>query len=138
MNAPTELKWAKKYPELGTGPIPVESCISPEFYEIEREKVFMKTWLKVGRVEEIPNVGDYKVKKLAFAKTSVILIRGKDQKIRGFHNACSHRGNKVVVESGEETFGKSKAAVVTCRFHGWVYDAEGALVNVPEEEKFSP
>ncbi len=138
MNAPTELKWAKKYPELGTGPIPVESCISPEFYEIEREKVFMKTWLKVGRVEEIPNVGDYKVKKLAFAKTSVILIRGKDQKIRGFHNACSHRGNKVVVESGEETFGKSKAAVVTCRFHGWVYDAEGALINVPEEEKFSP
>jgi len=32
----------KKYPELGTGPVPVESCISPEFYEIEREKVFMK------------------------------------------------------------------------------------------------
>jgi len=138
MNAPAELKWAAKYPELGTGPIPVDPCVSPEIYEKEIEKVFMKTWLKVARVEEIPNNGDYKVKKLAFAKTSIILIRGKDGQIRGFHNTCSHRGNKVIVEQGEETFGKNKAAVVTCRFHGWVYNAQGELVQVPEENKFHP
>ena len=131
MNAPTDLKWAAKFPDLGTGPIPVEPCISPEFYEEERKKVFLKSWLKVGRVEEIAKPGDYKVKKLAFAKTSVILMRGKDGQIRGFHNTCSHRGNKVIVETGEETFGRNKAAVVTCRFHGWVYDAKGDLVSVP-------
>ncbi len=129
-------KWAQAYPELGTGPIPVEPCVSPEYFSAEVEKVFKKSWLKVGRVEEISHSGDYKVKKLAFAKTSVILIRGKDGVIRGFHNVCSHRGNKVVVETGDETFGSSKAAVVTCRFHGWVYDAMGALVSVPEEAKF--
>lgn len=137
MNAPNDLKWAAKYPDLGTGPIPVEPCISPEFYEQERQKVFLKSWLKVGRVEEIAKAGDYKVKKLAFAKTSVILMRGKDGQIRGFHNTCSHRGNKVVVETGEETFGRNKAAVVTCRFHGWVYNAHGGIVQVPEENKFS-
>lgn len=137
MNAPNDLKWAAKYPDLGTGPIPVEPCISPEFYEQERQKVFLKSWLKVGRVEEIAKPGDYKVKKLAFAKTSVILMRGKDGQIRGFHNTCSHRGNKVVVETGEETFGRNKAAVVTCRFHGWVYNAHGSIVQVPEENKFS-
>ena len=111
--------------------------MSPEFFEQERQKVFLKSWLKVGRVEEIAKAGDYKVKKLAFAKTSVILMRGKDGQIRGFHNTCSHRGNKVVVESGEETFGRNKAAVVTCRFHGWVYNAQGGIVQVPEENKFS-
>lgn len=137
MNAPNDLKWAAKYPDLGTGPIPVEPCISPEFFEQERQKVFLKSWLKVGRVEEIAKAGDYKVKKLAFAKTSVILMRGKDGQIRGFHNTCSHRGNKVVVETGEETFGRNKAAVVTCRFHGWVYNAQGGIVQVPEENKFS-
>ena len=137
MNAPNDLKWAAKYPDLGTGPIPVEPCVSPEFYEQERQKVFLKSWLKVGRVEEIAKAGDYKVKKLAFAKTSVILMRGKDGQIRGFHNTCSHRGNKVVVETGEETFGRNKAAVVTCRFHGWVYNAQGGIVQVPEENKFS-
>ena len=131
-----EQRWAAAYPELGTGPIPVEPCISPAFFDQEMEKVFRKTWLKVARVEEIPNPGDYKVKKLAFAHTSVILIRGKDGVIRGFHNTCSHRGNKVVVEQGDETFGSSKAAVVTCRFHGWVYDAKGGLISVPEEGKF--
>ena len=136
MNAPTDLKWAAKFPDLGTGPIPVEPCISPEFYEEERKKVFLKSWLKVGRVEEIAKPGDYKVKKLAFAKTSVILMRGKDGQIRGFHNTCSHRGNKVIVETGEETFGRNKAAVVTCRFHGWVYNANGKIVQVPEENKF--
>ena len=60
MNAPTDLKWAAKFPDLGTGPIPVEPCISPEFYEEERKKVFLKSWLKVGRVEEIAKPGDYK------------------------------------------------------------------------------
>lgn len=136
MNAPNDLKWAAKFPDLGTGPIPVEPCISPEFYEEERKKVFLKSWLKVGRIEEIAKPGDYKVKKLAFAKTSVILMRGKDGQISGFHNTCSHRGNKVIVETGEETFGRNKAAVVTCRFHGWVYDARGKIVQVPEENKF--
>lgn len=132
----TQQKWATAYPELGTGPIPVEPCVSPAFFDAEMAKVFKKAWLKVARVEEIPNAGDFKVKKLSFAHTSVILIRGKDGAIRGFHNTCSHRGNKVVVETGDETFGSSKAAVVTCRFHGWVYDAKGDLVSVPEEEKF--
>lgn len=139
MTTPTLLRWANQFPELGGDPIPTEPCISPAIYEEEIAKVFKKVWLKVGRIEELAKPGDYKVKKLDFAKTSVILMHGKDGHIRGFHNACSHRGNKVVVETGgDETFGSSKAAVVTCRFHGWVYDAKGALVNVPEEDKFHP
>jgi phenylpropionate dioxygenase-like ring-hydroxylating dioxygenase large terminal subunit len=132
------IRWAKVYPEMGTGPISTEPCISPEFYEREIERVFKKTWLKVGRDDELPKVGNYKVKRLSFAKTSVILVRGKDGKVRGFHNVCSHRGNKVIVETGDETFGGAKAAVMTCRFHGWVYNAEGKIVSLPEEEKFLP
>jgi phenylpropionate dioxygenase-like ring-hydroxylating dioxygenase large terminal subunit len=63
-------------------------------------------------------------------------MRGKDGQIRGFHNTCSHRGNKVVVETGEETFGRNKA-VVTCRFHGWV-QRQRQHREVPEENKFPP
>ena len=137
MNSTAQLRWGNLYPELGQDPIPTEACISPKIFEQEIEKIFSKVWLKVGRVEEIANKGDYKVKRLDFAKTSVILIHAKDGQVRGFHNVCSHRGNKVIVETGDETFGHSKAAVVSCRFHGWVYDAKGDLVNVPEEEKFS-
>jgi len=67
---------------------------------------------------------------------SIILLRGKDGVVRGFHNVCSHRGNTVVTETGNETFGSSKAAILSCRFHGWVYDANGSLIQVPEEERF--
>jgi phenylpropionate dioxygenase-like ring-hydroxylating dioxygenase large terminal subunit len=129
-------RWASQYPDLGRGPIDVEPCISPAFFAEEREKVFKRTWLMVGRTTEIPNIGNYKVKRIAVANTSVIVIRTKSGQIRAFHNVCSHRANKVVDETGEETFGGNRAAVLTCRFHGWVYDAEGALVSVPEEERF--
>jgi phenylpropionate dioxygenase-like ring-hydroxylating dioxygenase large terminal subunit len=136
MSIAAPLRWAAKYPELGTGPVAVEPCISLPFYEVERKKVFGKVWLKVGRVEEIPKPGDFKVKRLEVANTSIIVIRGKDDVVRAFHNVCSHRSNKVVDEKGEETFGSSRAASLTCRFHGWVYGADGSLVNVPEEERF--
>jgi phenylpropionate dioxygenase-like ring-hydroxylating dioxygenase large terminal subunit len=136
MSEATPHRWAALYPELGTGPVSAEPCVSPAFYEREREIVFKRTWLMVGRDEELPNAGDYKVKRLDFASTSIILMRGKDGDVRGFHNVCSHRGNTVVTETGDETFGSSKAAVLSCRFHGWVYNAEGGLIHVPEEERF--
>lgn len=129
-------RWLSQHPELGDGPVAVEPYVSAEWYGREQQKIFRKVWLCVGRVDEIPKVGDYKVKRLAAAETSVILIRGKDGQVRGFHNTCAHRGNTVVTETGEETFGSSKAAVVTCRFHGWVYNARGELVDVPQEDRF--
>lgn len=136
MSATAQHRWLDQYPELGTEPLPIEPYISPSYFEQEREKIFKKVWLYVARVEELPNPGDYKVKKLHACGTSVIITRAKDGKVRAFHNMCSHRGNTVVTESGEETYGSSRAAVMTCRFHGWVYGADGRLVSVPQEERF--
>lgn len=132
----SEHRWLEAYPELGTGPLPTEPYISAAYYELEKEKIFKRVWLCVGRGSEIPKAGDYKVKRIDAADTSVIMIRGKDGQIRAFHNACAHRGNTVVTETGNETYGSSRAAVLTCRFHGWVYGADGSLVNVPSEERF--
>ncbi len=88
--------WAQTYPELGTGPVLIEPCISPEYHALERERIFKQVWLNVGRVEEIPKAGDYLVKNIAAGEASVLVVRGKDGTIRAFHNMCSHRGNKVV------------------------------------------
>lgn len=134
MNA--EHRWLEAYPELGSGPISTEPYISPEWYEKEKEKIFSKVWLCVGRANELPRPGDYKVKRIEAANTSVILMRGKDGQIRAFHNMCAHRGNTVVTETGQETYGRNRAGVITCRFHGWVYAADGALRSVPSQERF--
>lgn len=123
-------RWTLEYPELGTAPVPTEPCISPEYFELERERVFRQVWLYVGRQEEIPQTGDFLVRNLPACKTSVILVRGKDGVIRGFHNICSHRGNKLAWEED----GSCRA--FACKFHGWTYDLQGQLVNVPDEDMF--
>jgi len=56
--------WHAQYPELGTGPVPIEPYISQEYFALERERIFRKVWLNVGREEEIPKPGDYLVKDL--------------------------------------------------------------------------
>ena len=81
--------------ELGIEPVPVEAIRDPAVYELEREKIFRRTWLKVATDWEIPEKGDYKVKELQVADTSVLIVRGKDGVVRAFHNVCTHRGNKV-------------------------------------------
>lgn len=134
----TRHRWAQMYPQVGTGPIETLHCVNRQSFENERDKIFKQVWLMVGRAEEIAKAGDYKVKRLDFANTSAIIIRGKDNRIRAFHNVCSHRGNKLVVEQGNETFGSSRAAVVSCRFHGWTFDATGRLLSVPKEDNFYP
>lgn len=122
--------------ELGVDPVSVEAIRDPAVYEIEREKIFRKTWLKVATSWELPANGDYKVKELPVADASVLIVRGKDGKIRAFHNVCTHRGNKVVPTSDFETFGRARAGVVSCRFHGWVFGTDGPLRWVPLEEHF--
>ena len=124
-------RWAKKYPHVGTGPVAAEPCVSPEYFELERERVFRKVWLNVGRVEDVPKPGDYIVRNLAVCKASILVIHGKDGVIRAFHNVCSHRGNKVVWnEKG------SCSGALSCGFHSWTFNTKGELTWVPDEENF--
>ena len=116
------------YPHLGTGPIPVEVFTSEERFEQEREHVFKKVWLNVGRVEQIPNPGDYFVKDLAMCQTSILVVRGKDGQVHAFHNMCSHRGNKIAWDQ------QGTCQMFTCKFHGWSYALDGSLKFVPDEE----
>jgi phenylpropionate dioxygenase-like ring-hydroxylating dioxygenase large terminal subunit len=123
-------RWTNKYPELGTGPVPVGPCIDPEYFEREREKIFGSVWLNVGRVEEIPGPGDYIVKELDVCRSSVLVVRGRDGVVRGFHNVCKHRGNRLA----RQCAGSARAFV--CGFHGWTYSLSGDLLHVPDEEQF--
>ena len=72
---PAEGSWTQHYPELGTGPISYEDSISPEHYELERDAIFRRTWLNVGRVEEAPEPGNHFVKDLAAAGSSITVER---------------------------------------------------------------
>ena len=121
----------KEHPDLGTGPVPTETCTSPELFELERDRIFRRTWLNMGREEDLPEPGNYVVRELAVANASVLLVRGKDRKIRAFHNICVHRGNRLV----DSEKGVCKGRFV-CRFHSWAYDTSGQLTWVSDEANF--
>src|SRR6476620_8813870 len=133
---PAEGSWTEHYPELGTGPVSFRDSTSPEFYELEREAIFKRSWLNVGRVEQLPRVGSYFTKEIDAARTSVIVVKGKDDEVRAFHNICRHRGNKLVWNDypDEETDGTCRQ--FTCKYHGWRYGLEGDLNFVQQEGEF--
>jgi phenylpropionate dioxygenase-like ring-hydroxylating dioxygenase large terminal subunit len=133
---PAEGSWTEHYPELGTAPVSYDDSISPEFYTLEREAIFKRAWLNVGRVEQLAKVGSYFTKEIEAANASLIIVRGKDDTVRAFHNTCRHRGNKLVWDDDprEETNGFCRQFV--CKYHGWRYDLEGALTFVQQEEEF--
>jgi phenylpropionate dioxygenase-like ring-hydroxylating dioxygenase large terminal subunit len=131
-----EASWTGRYPGLGTGLVSYEDSISSEFYELEREAIFRRAWLNVGRVEQLPRRGSYFTKDLAVAKTSVIVTRDLAGQVHAFHNVCRHRGNKLMWGSTpkEETSGVCREFM--CRYHGWRYSLDGQLKFVLQEEEF--
>ena len=131
------MPYTSRYPELGTGPIDVAPLIDPALFEIEREKLFKKTWLYIARAEELPKPGDYKIRQLEVALTSIIIVRDKNGKVNAFHNICTHRGNKLIQEEGAQTLGSTGNHLMTCRFHAWSYSTDGELRSVPRQENFA-
>ena len=93
-------------------------------WRLERETVFTRSWFCVGRVEELPAPGDYVASDVA--GEAILVVRGKDERIRAFFNVCRHRGSVLC----DEGAGHANGAVV-CPYHNWTYDLEGRLVGTP-------
>jgi phenylpropionate dioxygenase-like ring-hydroxylating dioxygenase large terminal subunit len=115
---------------LSTDTVPTRLYTDPAHFELERERIFRRAWLKVGRVEQIPDAGDYFVKEIAILSASIIITRAKSGDIRAMHNVCSHRGNLVAA------LPEGNASRFTCRYHSWTYKNTGELVGVPDENGF--
>jgi len=110
---------AVRRPLLQAETLPPECYTSPEFYQREVSNIFMKVWNCVGREDFIKKPGDYFTQTIV--GSSVIVIRGRDNKIRAFVNACRHRGARLV-----EGDGRCKSLV--CPYHAWTYDLDGKLL----------
>lgn len=94
----------------------------------EQEKIFGRAWLFACHESEVARPGDFRCVKVA-AK-SVILVRGDDGTIRGFHNVCRHRAAEVVRdESGT-------ARMFTCFYHHWTYGLTGELRSVTKPDGY--
>lgn len=115
---------------LGTDPIPASYYYDPEWFELERKAVFLRGWVNVGHVCELPEIGSFVRRDLEYARASLLLVRAKDGKIRALHNACTHRGTRLVHDEC------GKKSTFTCPYHMWTYGTDGALLSAPDFERF--
>lgn len=128
--------WTKSF-GLDFGPVPVEDNYDPEFYELEREAVFKRSWLHVGRETNLPRKGSFFTRELSGLGYSIIVVRGMDDKIRAFHNVCSHRGNQLMWDEHPSAEMHGNCRQFTCKYHGWRYHLDGQIAyvhNAPEFE----
>ncbi len=100
-----------------------------EFFALEREAIFLRTWQLAGHASEIPEPGDYL--RFDLLGESAILLRGREGEISAFYNVCRHRAFRLL-DGPTGHCGKR----IRCRYHGFTYDLSGRLVAVPAEEAF--
>jgi len=110
--------------------ISMREKLTPAYFELERERIFRRAWLPIGHASNVPEPGSYFVREMPVFKTSLLVVRGQDGKVRAFHNACTHRGNKLV--RGGDGCRKS----FSCGFHGWTFSCEGDLRLITDEHQF--
>jgi len=103
--------------------LPNACYTSPEWLELENERLFARTWMFAGSIDHIPEPGD--VFPTTIGNKPVILVHGRDGEIRAFHNVCRHRGALVVNEPC------SNQSVLTCPYHAWAYGLDGKLRSRP-------
>lgn len=112
--------------------IGVEAYVSEDYARAEQDKLWRKVWLQVGRVDEIPKVGDHLTYEIL--NDSVIIVRTATDKISAYHNVCTHRGRKLVdtPEGAHNACGWKNN--FTCPFHGWRFNLDGECTHIRERE----
>ncbi|MBW8784507.1 MAG: aromatic ring-hydroxylating dioxygenase subunit alpha [Novosphingobium sp.] len=99
--------------------IPSKRYYDPDFFELEKEKLWPHVWQMAARLEQIPNVGDWI--EYTILDKSVIVVRGKEG-VKAFHNVCRHRGVALAQQGGH---GNCRREGFICPFHGWRWNTEG-------------
>jgi nitrite reductase/ring-hydroxylating ferredoxin subunit len=112
------------YEFLGDEDIAAERYTSEEFFRQEMDLMWSKAWQWVCREEHLQDVGDTYTYNIG--PYSVIVVRSSEDSIEAFHNVCTHRGTRLL---GGEGSGYSPA--FTCPFHGWSWELDGSIRNIP-------
>jgi phenylpropionate dioxygenase-like ring-hydroxylating dioxygenase large terminal subunit len=111
--------------------VDIHELIQPEHYRREIDGIFRHAWLPVASLGQIDKPNSYVATDVPPLAVSLLVMRGADNVVRAFYNACTHRGNRLAQPG---TSG-CKAAL-TCQFHGWSFATDGKLIGVTDRTQF--
>ena len=93
----------------------------PEVFRRERDMLFRRCWLYAGHSSEFLQAGDFVTRTIG--GFDLILARDRGGRVGAFYNACTHRGSTICREA------RGNARVVTCPYHGWVFDLQSGQLR---------
>jgi Rieske 2Fe-2S family protein len=105
--------------------LPTEWYLDPAHYARELEAIWYRDWVCVGRLEQIPEPGDYFLAEIG--SQQIIVTRDADRVPRAWHNTCRHRGSVLCTSSK----GRFRNGRIICPYHTWTYDLDGRLISTP-------
>jgi phenylpropionate dioxygenase-like ring-hydroxylating dioxygenase large terminal subunit len=115
---------------IGAASVDAEQYFSPDIYQAECDKIFRRAWLLVARESELPQRGDFIKREVYPLKAQALIVRGKDNQIRAFHNSCPHRGAALVREP------EGTKSLFVCPYHAWSFGADGRCIAITAAEYF--
>ena len=101
--------------------LPAGCYTAPEFFAFEQAEVFSRSWICVGRIEQVAEAGACLATEVA--GEPVLVVRGEDGTIRALSAICQHRGEIIPCPE--------KGKAIRCPLHFWTYDLEGRLAGAP-------
>ena len=101
--------------------LPQDFYGDPEVFAFDLAAIHQRSWIMAGFEVELPSPGCTMA--FTIGRSPVVIVRGRDGVLRGFHNSCRHRGAQICGE------GLGKRPRLVCPYHQWAYDLEGNLVN---------
>ena len=106
----------------GSHHMPGEIYTSLDVFQVERDRIFLRNWICVGREEEIADPGDFFASRVM--GEPFLVARNSGGRIKAFSNSCRHRGVEVAS-------GRGNTRQFSCPYHAWTYDLDGRLQGAP-------
>ena len=89
--------------------LPAKAYTDKDFWQKESDTVFTNSWVFVGFVHELINIGD--ALPITIANQPILILKNAKGSIEAFHNVCSHRCLQLVNQR------KNVGKIIKCPYH---------------------
>ena len=100
----------------------------PAVYEIEKERIFYRTWQYIAHKSYFEKPGDYVTAQIC--DQNIFVMMGGDGELRAFYNVCQHRAHELLPQGSGNV-----RSVIVCPYHAWAFEREGNLRGAPRSDK---
>jgi len=115
--------------------LPKEHYVAPASFAVERERVMVREWTCVGRVDDLGLADAESLTVVEVHGESVIVARTPDGGLTAHFNVCRHRGSQLFpLPPGAPPTAMRAARAIRCPYHSWTYDLEGSLLRAPHTD----